>query len=299
MNTKQIELLLDLSRTLNYRKTAENMYISQPALTHQINSLENELGFKLFYRSSQGVELTPAGKLFCQNAEHIYNSVNRTIAAALNCSREYTDSMIVGINPQRMTKQMSEVLRRFTEKNSNIMPQIKQIIGIEKLNAFLRGELDITVFVSDIIKPSLNIHHEKLYESRLYCVVNKDSHLAGLEKISPYDLKGHRVQTSSGRSPTLISRAQDDLRSKVSFHEVRSQGYEEALLWVRAVGAAALVPGFCYIHDPSLMWVPYDWNETANFSIAWHPEDKRPFIKDYVDIMLDVFHRDAQNGTIL
>ena len=44
MNFRQIDLALDLARTLNYRVTAENMFISQPALTHQIKALEEEIG---------------------------------------------------------------------------------------------------------------------------------------------------------------------------------------------------------------------------------------------------------------
>ena len=61
MDFRQIGFALDLARTLNYRRTAENMFISQPALTHQIKALEKEVGVALFRRSSRGVSLTPAG----------------------------------------------------------------------------------------------------------------------------------------------------------------------------------------------------------------------------------------------
>ena len=61
MHTKQIEYILELAETLNFNKAAENLYISQPTMTYQIRSAEEELGFKIFERSGKGATLTPAG----------------------------------------------------------------------------------------------------------------------------------------------------------------------------------------------------------------------------------------------
>lgn len=51
MNLKQIDCAIELSHTLNFRRAAENLFISQPSLTYQIQTLEEEIGFELFYRS--------------------------------------------------------------------------------------------------------------------------------------------------------------------------------------------------------------------------------------------------------
>lgn len=66
MNTKQIDCVLELSSSLNFSKAAEALYISQPSLTYQIQSLETEIGFAVFERSAKGTILTPAGKQFCK-----------------------------------------------------------------------------------------------------------------------------------------------------------------------------------------------------------------------------------------
>ena len=50
MNTKQIDCVLELSNTLNFREAAENLFISQPSLTYQIQSLEAEIGSPLTVR---------------------------------------------------------------------------------------------------------------------------------------------------------------------------------------------------------------------------------------------------------
>ena len=61
MTIFQIECFLTVAEFLNFAKAAEQMNISQPAITRQIQSLENELGGKLFQRSTRVVRLTENG----------------------------------------------------------------------------------------------------------------------------------------------------------------------------------------------------------------------------------------------
>ena len=65
MTIQDITCFLKLAETLNYTKTAEELFISQPAVTRHINSLEDELGVKLFDRSvKRNITLTEAGKIY-------------------------------------------------------------------------------------------------------------------------------------------------------------------------------------------------------------------------------------------
>ncbi|MCR5230250.1 MAG: LysR family transcriptional regulator, partial [Solobacterium sp.] len=64
MNTKQIDCCIELARTLNFSRAADNLFISQPTLSYQIRLLEEEIGFALFERSGKGASLTPAGAQF-------------------------------------------------------------------------------------------------------------------------------------------------------------------------------------------------------------------------------------------
>lgn len=68
MTITQLKYVLAVGKYLNFSKAAEELYISQPALSAQIKSLETELKLTLFTRSSQGVKLTEEGKNFCQEA---------------------------------------------------------------------------------------------------------------------------------------------------------------------------------------------------------------------------------------
>ena len=71
MNTTQLECFMAVSNFLNFSRAAEHLRLTQPAVSHQINSLEDELGVKLFHRTSKRVRLTQAGHLFSQYAQEI------------------------------------------------------------------------------------------------------------------------------------------------------------------------------------------------------------------------------------
>ena len=77
MNTSQLKNFISVAQTLNYSETAKSAYISQPALTKQINKLESELGVKLFDRSKHGVSLTYAGEEFYKYAVDILDGIRQ------------------------------------------------------------------------------------------------------------------------------------------------------------------------------------------------------------------------------
>ena len=93
MNTTQLECFMAVSNYLNFSRAAEHLRITQPAVSHQINTLEDELGVKLFYRTSKRVRLTQAGHLFSQYAQEIL-SLSSMSKARLKESRGYSEEKI-------------------------------------------------------------------------------------------------------------------------------------------------------------------------------------------------------------
>ena len=58
----EFQLLSTLAQEMNMRKAAERLFVSQPALSQRLHTIENEWGSKLFHRSQKGLSLTPAGE---------------------------------------------------------------------------------------------------------------------------------------------------------------------------------------------------------------------------------------------
>ena len=55
MTTKQIDYCIELARTLNFSRAADNLFVSQPTFSYQIKLLEEEIGFAVFERSAKAL----------------------------------------------------------------------------------------------------------------------------------------------------------------------------------------------------------------------------------------------------
>lgn len=64
MNTTQLECFMAVANFLNFSRAAEALRITQPAVSHQISTLEDELDARLFHRTSKSVRLTQEGYIF-------------------------------------------------------------------------------------------------------------------------------------------------------------------------------------------------------------------------------------------
>ncbi len=93
MNTKQIRCILELARTQNFNRAAENLFISQPTLTYQLKAAEDEIGFAIFSRSARGASLTPAGAQFVTTLQTIQQALQAAIEQGQNFSAKYQDSI--------------------------------------------------------------------------------------------------------------------------------------------------------------------------------------------------------------
>ena len=71
MDTLQLRLFVSLSQTLNFTKTANEFYVTQPTVSNYIKSLENSLGVTLLNRNSHSVSLTAEGKEFVNYANQM------------------------------------------------------------------------------------------------------------------------------------------------------------------------------------------------------------------------------------
>ena len=66
MTIFQLECYYALAQSLNFTQTASQQYITQPALSRSISSLENDLAIKLLNRTTQTESLTPAGPVYAK-----------------------------------------------------------------------------------------------------------------------------------------------------------------------------------------------------------------------------------------
>jgi len=116
MNSRQLQYAVLLSEVRNFSQVAEDLDISQPALSKQIISLENELSVKLFDRSTTPISLTPAGEFFIEKARELLfeeDVLRKTIERYKN--RE-NGKLTIGISPFRSLYLMPPVVKALKDR---------------------------------------------------------------------------------------------------------------------------------------------------------------------------------------
>ena len=130
MNTVQLECFVAVAENLNFSRASEDLKITQPAVSHQIRSLEEELGVKLFRRTSKSVSLTPEGILFLPDA----NMILKTAMSAKERlgSRERPMPFDIGCHSQAELRLLPPVLKELCRELPALRPQL-HIVPFESL----------------------------------------------------------------------------------------------------------------------------------------------------------------------
>src|SRR5438067_10120688 len=82
MELRHLRYFVTVAAELHFARAAQRLFISQPALSQQVRSLEAELGFKLLQRNSRGVQLTPEGQAFLAEAQIVVRDADRAAEVA-------------------------------------------------------------------------------------------------------------------------------------------------------------------------------------------------------------------------
>lgn len=115
MNTRQMDYCIELARTQNFSRAAENLFVSQPTFSYQIRLLEEEIGFPLFIRNGKGASLTPAGEQFVSFLTSLRADLKRAIEQGQNFSSKYREDISIGLMVRQAIFFLPEAIRLFTK----------------------------------------------------------------------------------------------------------------------------------------------------------------------------------------
>jgi len=96
MELRHLRYFVAVGEEQHYGRAAQRLRVAQPALSRQIQDLEDEVGFKLFERLPRGVKLSAAGKLFLEDARRILQQVSEAAARAARVARGQSGTLRIG-----------------------------------------------------------------------------------------------------------------------------------------------------------------------------------------------------------
>ena len=155
MELRQLRYFLGVCEAGSLLKASTRLHIAQPALGQQIAALEDELGVKLFARSTRGMALTPEGRTFAEHAKVVLTDADRAKASVRSAATDPQGQVVLGLPTTVALAATVPIVQACRERYPRIQLQV-----IEAYSGFLRewlqmGRLDLALLFGDESDPDL------------------------------------------------------------------------------------------------------------------------------------------------
>jgi LysR family hydrogen peroxide-inducible transcriptional activator len=185
MELEQLRQVLKIAERKNFTRAAEELLLSQPALSRSIARLEEELGQPLFERRTRSVELTDAGRSLVSRAERILALVDDAKAEIADDGE--TGTIRVGAIPTVAPYCLPQALRGFAQTCPKASLLVTEEVTERLLDKCREGQVDVGLLALPISARHLEV--EALFEEELLLILPPDHPLAEKKRIGIEDLQ--------------------------------------------------------------------------------------------------------------
>jgi DNA-binding transcriptional LysR family regulator len=264
---QQLRLFSSAARHLSFARAAEELHVTQPAVSMQIRSLEEQVGLPLFDRGHRQLSLTTPGEYFLVYARRMLSTLKDAEDAMARMRGVKVGRLIVGL---KSTAEyfLPRLLARFIEDYPGV--EVQLVIGNRQTLVELLSRNDVDLAVMGLPPKELNTRAEPfaLHPSSVVAPVNHP--LAALEHVPPMMLAAERFIVRESGSGTRAAMDQYFRDQHLSPSIVMEVGSNEA---IKHAVAAGLGISFLSLHTVHL--------EVASKELAVLPVDGLPMFRHW------------------
>ena len=176
MNTTQLACFLEVAEHLSFAKAAQNLHISQPTVSKQIRSLEDELGVRLFERSTRNVSLTYAGRRFFPDARGILIQERNAAQRLRDLEKTQQQPLIIGSYGMEFVSYLPQILSSLYREIPHLRSDIVSAPYQSLSSALSSHSIDIIIGIKEIVEAR---HHARgnfymVEEAPLCCILSEN-----------------------------------------------------------------------------------------------------------------------------
>jgi len=217
MDLRHLRYFLAVADEMHFGRAAMRLGISQPPLSQQIRALEDELGVRLFERTSRRVKLTGAGEIFLPQARQTLIQAEHAILTARRVQTGEVGRLVLGMTASvPFVPKVSGTLYSFRETHPDVELKLQEMDRDAQLVAVEKGQIDIAI-IRGFDRPPLSsdLVATMLVEERMVLAV-RDNHPLAARKRGPSiaDLRGeplvlYGASSGAGFNEHLFSRCSE------------------------------------------------------------------------------------------
>lgn len=266
-----------VAQYLNFSKAAESVSITQPAVSHQIGSLEDELGVKLFVRTSKSVSLTREGIMFISDAEQILKIAG---SAKFRLSEKLEDEPVrisIGCHNQAELNVLTPALREMSRLYDDLLPYI-DLTPFKSIDNQLKDQK---------IQP---FDYVELCRCQFMCLCQKDHPLAKADSLDVDDISGRPIFIERHTCPDEIFALQHRILANGKVDKIIFCGdYESAVAMAEAGLGFMIFPAIGDAYKGPLKAIPIKGVKEISFGVYYLRSQLEQQAKDMLRILKNQF----------
>lgn len=153
MDLRQLRYFVTVAEELHFGRAAQRLAMTQPPLSQQIQSLEEEIGVQLFVRTRRSVMLTPAGQQWLPEVRRVLADAAALPGLAQRLARGEVGSLALAFVSTADYGILPELLRRFRARHPEVQLQLREATSDVQLDALVDGTIDAGL----VIRPQLAV----------------------------------------------------------------------------------------------------------------------------------------------
>ncbi len=205
MELTHLKYFVTVAEELHFGRAARRLNVSQPPLSQQIMKLEDELGVKLFNRSSRVVTLTEAGKIFLEEARSILHRAELTTERMALLAGGHCGILSLGFNEPVLNTILPEAVSKFRRKYPDVELRLFEMETAAQLTALRGREIDLALLRTFGDSPE-EFAARLLYREHYLLALPPDHPLLKLETVPLEKLKDRELIMFTRRSNPNIHR---------------------------------------------------------------------------------------------
>ncbi|MGN1183225.1 MAG: LysR family transcriptional regulator [Faecalibacillus sp.] len=285
MNTNQLECFIAVAENLNFSKASKKLHISQPAISHQINSLENELNILLFSRTNKNVELTNAGIQFMPEAIKILDIENQSKNRLQSLSINHTTPLEICCHNQLELDLVSFVLPQLKKDYPHIYPVIRYISTLTDEQIIESDIVQLTFGIKDKTHHS-QIIYEELGKVPISCICSLYSPLFQKKTITIKDINETVLLSHQLKAPDTIIQMQNQIVKQLNHQQIQyCETFEVITALVKSGIGVTIRPDIKIVRDPNLKYFPLQELKNLSFGVYYKKNNQQEITKKMINIL--------------
>lgn len=199
MNLVYLEYFLKVAEKQHMTQVADELHITQPALSRAISRLEEEVGTELFDREGKGIRLNENGMVVKESAEKIFEELSEMQQKLDDMKKGVSGSISIGSSfPNREPDLIQDCVLEFMQKYPNVSINYIQQSSRQLVQALEDKQIDLAI--TGYHGKSQDIEWKELFREKLGVILSKKNPLSEKDELSLSDLSGERFYCNNANS---------------------------------------------------------------------------------------------------